>query len=231
MKRIALILIVFISMTTFSKAQMKYSDTVKNVLGVNIFPILSLINNESMGETYLYFSYKHIFPKGAIRIGGFLESKDDGRFNDEYVITQNDSLHTFHTITGYSSNGGLRFGYEWRKQIRPKLYLSFGADMLGAYNKIEMYDQQYTVKKMADTIWLKYDYMKNFMQLTHTFMRIGFSPFIAYDYIISKKFSLTAELNYDWISEFSLDAGNISSGGSGSPSFNLMLNYLFVKRK
>jgi len=220
-------------MITFSKAQTKYSDTVKNVLGVNIFPILSLINESSVDNFCLYFSYKHFFSKGsgALRLGVFSGSKDDGRYNDEYIIIQNDSMQTFHSISGYSNYAGLKIGYERRKLIRPKLYFSFGADLIGAYNHIDMYDDQNTVLKMTDTFLIKSEQSNRFTEGSHSFIKIGFSPFIAYDYILSKKLSLTIQVNYDWTSEYSIDAGNTSNEIIGNPSFNLMLNYNFSKRK
>lgn len=231
MKRSIFALIVFSSMISYSYGQTKYSDTVKNVLGVNIFPVLTMLNQQYMSEQYLYFSYKHFFNKGALRIGAFLGSKDEYRYNDEYIVTVNDTSHTFHSITGYSNMVGLKLGYEWRKQLRPRLFFSFGGDLTGGFNKIDLSDVHYTISKMTDTTYIRSASSINSVNGYHSLFRIGFSPFIAYEYILSKKLSLTAQLNYDWYSEHSIDANYNSGSLTGGPSINLMLNYRFLKRK
>jgi hypothetical protein len=237
MKKITFVLIVFICMFTYSKAQTNYSDTVKNVFGINILPLLPILpivfdfkSDAFKGDFAIDFRLKHNFSKGALRIGAFAGIKDDGRYNDENIITSGDSMYTFHTITGSANYFGLRLGYERSRQIRPKWRFNFGADMTGSMCKIDMYDNHYTMRKITNIKWEKSEILGSDLVGTHSFVRIGFSPFISYDYILSKKLSLTAQLNYDYISEHSIDASYASSGMSGSPSFNLMLNYQFSKR-
>ena len=241
MKKFTFVLIVFIFMISFSSAQTKYSDTIKNVLGVSLFPLLPILpvvfdfKSEELSNNFaLDFRYKHNFTKGAIRIGAFMAIKGDDRYNNENIIYYADTMYTYHKITGSANYFGLRLGYERSRKIKTKWRFNYGADLVGYINRLELYDDPYSMTKMKDTlnIWVKSQAIGSNLLNTTSFVVVGFSPFISWDYFISRKFSLTAQINYDYYSEHSLDAATTGSSFIGKPSFNLMLNYLFsVKRK
>ena len=236
-KSILLLFSIFVSSLLFSQENDSTLIRKKNVIGINVSPIISGLTGGIVKNPFASIQYKRKMEKFNFRATGYYENSNYYDFANLYDITAiNDSIIFTETTNSNSYTMDARFGLEWVKPSKKVDWIIGGDLIFGTRisDNTKSYQQKfYSIDSLGNFVIESPVYSSSIVNYTSRiktrsyYFLTGLDLVLGMDFNLSKRFSISVQYTPKiiFLTGISQRIETFDSIGLGGSTFNNDLNF------
>ena len=225
MKKVGIILMLSMLFAYNSRAQLNFTDSTKNEIGMNINPILDILGISANTDN-LSIQFKHHYSNLSLRLGLSLLNSNTFRTNDprNYQFKLNDSVTVFDHSYDFKNSIKMHIGLEQQQMLKNKWKFFYGFDILGGYSGVENRIERTFYHLKADSSFSYYLTNDDSIISTKDHILLGAAFVGGLDYFFSKTISAGIQGYFPIVYEFETgDNMNKSSSINFEQTFSIVV--------